>query len=185
MSKNENNVMAMSSTIQGHLYSKEGAILHGAKVTCNNQERSSLADGYYVFKDLPPGPYRVSVDLEGFQSDTQTITLRENEVAVLDFRLSKAFGSAIIQGKIYDQETGEAIGQSGTVILIRPLSNRYATIDKKGNYMFDSLPAGTYRLTTSIPEYVDTEASLTVEEGASIIHDFTCKQNKEVEPAWG
>ncbi len=185
MFKNEINVVTSTSTIQGHLYSKEGAVLHGAKVTCNNQESSSLADGYYAFKDLPPGLYRVSVNLEGFQSDTQTITLRENEVAVLDFRLSKACGSATIRGKIYDQETGEAIGRGGTVILIRPLSNRYASIDKKGNYMFDSLPAGTYRLVTSISEYVDTEASLTVEEGASIVHDFACKQNKEVEPAWG
>jgi hypothetical protein len=185
MSKNEADVVATTSTIQGHLYSKEGAILNGAKVTCNSQESTSLADGYYAFKDLPPGQYEVQVDLEGFQSVTQPVSTRENEVVVLDFHLPQAFGSATISGRIYDRETGDPIGRGGTVILILPLSNRYATLDKKGHYAFDNLPAGTYHLTTSIPEFDDTDTFLTVETGESIVHDFECKRNKEVEPAWG
>jgi hypothetical protein len=185
MSKTEADVVATTSTIQGHLYSEEGAILNGAKVSCNSRESMSLADGFYAFKDLPPGQYAVHVDLEGFQSVTQTVSTRENQVVVLDFHLPQALGSATISGQIYDRETRDPVGRGGTVILILPLSNRYVILDKNGHYAFENLPAGTYHLTTSIPEYDDTDAFLTVETGESIVHDFECKRNNEVEPAWG
>jgi len=185
MSENEAVAASATSTIQGHLYSEEGAILNGAKVACKERETLSLADGFYSFKDLPPGRYEIQVDLEGYQSATQTTSTRENEVIVLDFNLSKALGSAIISGRIYDKETNEPIECGGTIILIQPISNRYATIDGKGHYTFDNLPAGIYSLSTSIPEYDDTDAFLTVEDGESVVHDFYCDLNREVEPAWG
>ena len=139
----------------------------------------------YSFKDLPPGRYDVQVDLKGYQSSTQTASTRENEFVVLDFNLSIALGSATINGRVYDNETSEPIESSGTIILIQPISNRYATIDGKGHYSFDNLPAGTYSLSTSIPEYDDTDALLMVEDGESVVHDFYCDLNREVEPAWG
>ena len=185
MSENEAVTVSATSTIQGHLYSTEGAILNGAKVSCNDRETLSLADGFYSFKDMPQGRYEVQVDLKGYQSATQTVSTRENEVVVLDFNLSKAIGSATISGRVYDSETGESIESGGTIILIQPISNRYATIDRKGHYTFDNLPAGTYNLSTSIPEYDDTDALLTVEDGESVVYDFYCDLNKEVEPAWG
>jgi len=95
----------------------------------------------YSFKDLPPGRYDVQVDLKGYQSSTQTVSTRENEVVVLDFNLSIALGSATISGRVYDNETSEPIESSGTIILIQPISNRYATIDGKGHYSFDNLPS--------------------------------------------
>jgi hypothetical protein len=185
MSENEAVNELTTSTIQGHLYSKKGAILNGAKVSCNDRETLSLADGFYSFKDLPPGRYDVQVDLKGYQSSTQTVSARENEVVVLDFNLSEALGSAIISGWVYDRETGKPIESGGTIILIQPISNRYEPIDEKGHYAIDKLPAGTYNLSTSIPEFDDTDALLTLEDGESVVHDFYCNLNRDVEPAWG
>lgn len=185
MSEDEAVAVSATSTIHGHLYSEEGAILNGAKVFCNDQETLSLADGFYSFKDLPPGRYEVQVDLTGYQSATQTVSTREDEVVVLDFHLSKALGTATISGQVYDRETGKPIESGGTIILIQPISNRYATIDGKGQYSFDNLPAGIYSLSTSIPEYDDADARLTVADGESVVHDFYCNLNREVEPAWG
>lgn len=185
MSKNEIDAVATTSTIRGHLYSTEGALLNGAKVTCNDQETVSLADGFYAFEDLASGQYEIRVDLDGFQPGTQTVSTGENEVVVLNFYLSRAFGSASIRGQAFDQDTGEALGRGGTVILIRPVSNRYTPIDEKGHYAFDHLPAGTYRVSTSIPEYDDVNTLITVKDEECIVHDFECKRNTEVEPAWG
>ncbi len=185
MSEDEDVVVSATSIIHGHLYSEEGAILNGAKVSCHDQETVSLADGFYSFKDLPPGRYEVQVDLTGYQSATQTVSTREDEVVVLDFHLSKALGTATISGQVYDRETGKPIESGGTIILIQPISNRYTTIDGKGQYSFDNLPAGIYNLSTSIPEYDDADALITVEDGESVVHDFYCDLNKEVEPAWG
>jgi len=136
----------------------------------------------YSFKDLPPGRYDVQVDLKGYQSSTQTVSTRENEVVVLDFNLSIALGSATISGRGYDNETSESIESSGTIILIQPISNRYATIGGKGHYSFDNLPAGTYSLSTSIPEYDDTDALLTLEDGESVVHTSTVTLIEKLNP---
>lgn len=185
MSEKKAVAVSAKSTIHGHLNSKEGALLNGAKVSCSDRETLSLADGFYAFYDLPPGRYEVRVDLTGFQSETKTVSTKDNEVVVLDFNLQKALGSATISGRVYDSETGKPIECGGTIILVQPISNRYVNIDVKGHYAFDNLPAGTYSLSTSIPEYDDTDVTLTVVDGESVVHDFSCKINKDVEPAWG
>ena len=185
MSEKKAVAVSAKSTLHGHLNSKEGALLNGAKVSCNNRETLSLADGFYAFDDLPPGRYEVRVNLKGFQSETKTVSTKEGEVVVLDFDLSKALGSATISGRVYDNETDKPIEHGGTIILVQPISNRYVNIDVKGHYAFDNLSAGTYSLSTSIPEYDDTDVILTVVEGESVVYDFSCKINRDVEPAWG
>ena len=185
MSTKKADDVSSKSQIHGHLYSKENALLNGAKVSCNELETVTLADGFYVFDNLPSGNYRVVAELKGFQSETKQVSLRDNDVIVLDFYLSKALGTAKIRGRVYDKETGEPILSGGTIILILPVSNKYADIDVKGYYEFENLSADTYSVSTSIPKYDDIETILTVSDGETVTHDFFCIPNKDVEPAWG
>jgi hypothetical protein len=185
VSKDKAIIVPAKFTIHGHLYSKEGALLNGAKVSCIDHETLSLADGFYVLEDLPLGRYEVHVVLTGFQSATKTVSIKENKIVVLNFQLSKSLGSATISGWVYDSKTGKSIECGGTIILVQPISNRYANIDINGQYTFNNLPAGIYSLSTSIPEYDDADVLLTVLDGESAVHNFSCNPNIEVEPAWG
>ena len=169
--------------ISGHVYSKKGAVLNGAKVTCGEFKTLTLADGLYVFDKLPSGSFEVKVSLKGFQSETKKITI--SETSLLDFYLDIASGNANINGYVYDSDTGKPIANKGSVILILPISNKYVHIDKNGYYEFSNLSAGTYNLSTSIPEYDDCGTVLTIAEGESKENDFICKLNNTVEPAWG
>ena len=54
--------------ISGHVHSKSGAMLSGAKVTCDGIETFTLADGFYIFKEILSGTFKVSANLQGFQS---------------------------------------------------------------------------------------------------------------------
>ena len=173
------------SKLSGHIYSKSGALLNGARIMCDGFETLTLADGFYVFDDLPTRTFEVRVNLKGFQSESRKVTIRDNEVAVLDFYLSKASGTARISGRVYDSETSKPMVNRGTVILILPISNRYAHIDGDGYYEFVNLPAGTYTMSTSIPEYDDCDTVLAIADVESKVHDFFCKFNRDVEPAWG
>ena len=171
--------------LSGYVSSTDRAILNGAQVICDEFETLTLADGYYTFIELPLGMIEVTVNLKGYQSTSKKVTIKDNEHTHQNFILNKAQGTSSIKGNIRDSETNEPIVNKGTVILILPISNKYIPIDANGNYEFNNLPAGTYTLYTSIPEYDDSDIVLTLLDGESKLHDFSCKKNREVEPAWG
>lgn len=173
------------NNLSGYVHSISRIILNGAKVTCGEFESITLADGYYTFNELPARTFEVTVNLKGYQSTSKKVTIKDNEHTIQDFILNKASGTASIKGNIRDSETNEPIGNKGTVILILPISNRYIPIDENGYYEFDNLPRGTYAIYTSIPEYDDCDTVLTLIDDESKLHDFSCKKNRDVEPAWG
>lgn len=173
-----------TATIIGHVYSRSGARLNGVSVTCNDFVTTTLADGAYHFENLPPTTYVLTVALQGYQSDTQTVTITETTTHTVDFHLPKATGTASITGHVFDAETHQPL-MTGTVILILPISNRYSALTTDGSYTFLKLTADSYKLITSIPEYDDSEYDVVLAEGESKVQDINCTRNREVEPAWG
>jgi hypothetical protein len=81
-------------SITGTLLDTQDAVLPGAQVTATNVEtgvmRESLTDstGSYLFNDLRPGPYRVSISLPGFRPIVvENIRVDVNTVRRADARL--------------------------------------------------------------------------------------------------
>jgi hypothetical protein len=173
-----------TASIRGHVYSSTGARLNAASVTCNDLVTTTLADGAYRFTNLSPATYVLTVTLNGYQSATKTLIITDTTTHTVDYQLTKATGTASITGHVFDNETHHPL-KTGTIILIRPISNQYSTITTEGSYTFIKLPAGTYKLITSIPEYNDCEHRVVLAEGESHIQDIYCTRNQEVEPAWG
>jgi len=174
-----------TSKISGHISSQDGAMLKSAKVTCNWKETRALADGSFILDGLTIGTYEVTVSIQGFKSTSKTVSIREGEEVNLDFCLSKATGTAKIRGHIYDAKSKKTVERSGTVILILPVANKYKHINRNGYYEFENLPAGTYKIITSIPGYEDQDVILTVADDEIKVHDFFCKTQKIEEPPWG
>lgn len=173
-----------TASILGHVYSSTGARLNAAAVTCNDLVTTTLADGTYRFTNLSPTTYVLTVTLQGHQSATQTLIITDATTHTVDFQLTKTTGTASITGHVFDSETRQPL-KTGTIILILPISNQYSTITTDGSYTFITLPAGTYKLITSIPKYNDCEHLVVLAEGKSQIQDIYCTRNQEVEPAWG
>ncbi|MEM2210738.1 MAG: carboxypeptidase-like regulatory domain-containing protein [Nitrososphaerales archaeon] len=170
--------------IIGHVYDTKGMRLRGVRVICDGKETFTLFDGTYEFNDVKPGTYTISVTLKGFKSDSKTITLKEGETVVTNFQLSEAVGNAKIHGSVYDAETNKPI-TGGTVTLIMPISNRYASLNKNGYYEFKNLVGDTYELSVSIPGYKDEKAIVKVNDGEEKIQNFYCKPVRIIEPCWG
>jgi hypothetical protein len=173
-----------TASILGHVYSRSGARLNSASVTCNDLVTTTLADGAYCFPNLSPDTFVLTVTLKGYQSATQTLIITDATTHTVNFQLTKATGTASITGHVFDSETRHPL-KTGTIILILPISNQYSTIQTDGSYTFIKLPKGTYKLITSIPEYNDCEHEVVLTEGESKIQDISCTRNREVEPAWG
>jgi hypothetical protein len=173
------------SKISGHVNSADGAILNGAHVVCRRVETKTLADGSFLLDGLDPGRYEVTVTLQGFKPASRVVSIQEGEETTLDFSLCRATGTAKIRGHVYDAESKRTVEEGGTVVLILPVANRYRHIDRHGYYEFENLPAGTYRMLTSIPGRQDRHVTLTVAHDEVKTHDFFCKTQETEEPPWG
>jgi len=160
-------------------------MLRGAAVACGEIETKTLADGSFSLDSLDLGTYKVTVGLQGFNTASKAVTLKKGEEVTLDFSLSRATGTAKIHGRVYDVESKKAIGKAGSVILILPVANKYKDIDRNGHYEFENLPAGTYKILTSIPGYGSHDTSLKVTEGEKVTYDFPCRPIDIEEPPWG
>jgi hypothetical protein len=182
---NTQDAIVSNSRIFGHVYSEKGTPLGSAKVACNEEKTITLFDGFYEFKNVKPGTYTIVASLKGFKSDSRTVTVQKDEVITLDFRLSEAIGTAKIYGTVYDASTKKPIASGGTIILVLPITNKYALLDKNGRYEFKDLAKDSYDLWASIPGYEDERAKVTLVEGEEKVQDFFCRPIVNIEPPWG
>ena len=85
--------------VQGTVKDESGAVLPGVTVSATNLEtglvRTSVTagEGRYVIPALPPGPYKISAELQGFATATrQGVVLVLGQLATADFGLKVAGG---------------------------------------------------------------------------------------------
>jgi len=170
--------------VSGYVTSENGILLSGTKVSCNQYETTTLADGYYSLELLPQRKYDVQANLHGFISEKKTVLIEKDEIINLDFCLYRDLGNSKIVGHVFDIESNDPISV-GSVILVLPIFNRYADIRKDGRFEFSKIPAGKYKLLTSIQDYQDYNSQISVKDNETFTHNIFCKNNKVVEPAWG
>jgi hypothetical protein len=85
---------AQTSSLQGVISDASGAIIPGAVVTLTNTEttvsRQALTDqlGSYQFLQVPPGPYKVEVQLPGFSTKVSNVTLQVGQPQTLNLEMA-------------------------------------------------------------------------------------------------
>src|SRR5262245_33868129 len=80
-------------TVTGEVKDTSGAIIPGAQVTVQNtstnatREMPSNDAGIYTFTALPPGPYVVKAELQGFKTVQQGIELHVEQTVRVNFTM--------------------------------------------------------------------------------------------------
>ncbi|MEM2924089.1 MAG: carboxypeptidase-like regulatory domain-containing protein [Methanocellales archaeon] len=174
--------------ILGRVLSEDGSMLSAARVKCSpvNMEVITLFDGSYKLEYLFPGSYIVTASLKGFQSQSKNVILKENETAILDFKLPRAIGNSKIYGRVLDAETKMPVKTNVTLTLILPVTNRYAVTNKDAYYEFDKLPSDTYEIfAVPLDGYWEERAIVTLGESEVKKVDIFLKPKIIVEPPWG
>jgi len=185
MDAKESIPQSLSSGISGNVKSVDGILLSNAKVTCNETETTTLADGSFTIANLEPGTYDITISLQGHESITKSVSIQEGNKTTLSFCLPKSVGAGKIFGQIYDSESKEIVHKGGSIILVKPILNEYGQIDQNGNFEFKNLPPGTYKVLPSISGYVSSSVTLEVTDGEVKKHDFIVRPLDVVEPHWG
>ena len=87
----------LSGYISGRVIDQAGAVAVGAQVRLAREDQSpthevlSDANGQFVFADLPPGPFQLTITAEGFETQQVSGTLRPGEAYIVpDIRLAVA-----------------------------------------------------------------------------------------------
>lgn len=158
-----------------------GEGVNGVTVKLNPSFKSSIqwevvtfGDGYYVFENLPAGSYSVEIQNppNGFYVKSPSppyynITLASS-IADKNFQLAKIQPEPTysIQGFVIDQATNQKL--NNVVVKLFDISNisnpvllegvlTGAGSLNKGEYKFDELPTGSYRVKVMLPDgYVDS-----------------------------
>jgi hypothetical protein len=83
-----------STSLRGIIKDPSGALVPDAKVTLENKANGATLSatsgntGFYVFSQIPPAHYSITVSASGFANQTKTAELLVNQPATVDFTLS-------------------------------------------------------------------------------------------------
>lgn len=168
-----------SATLRGVITEDVGVLtvwipISGASIVLSpvNTEKPSISTtsgpgGDYMFEDVTPGDYTVSVNAEGYVGEEASVHLSAGADVVKNFALEPVHDeeSASLFGRVREMgEDGELTALAGATIFAvsrnvwydlhttstdfefpPPLNTGYSRISgEDGSYEFDSLPPGTY-----------------------------------------
>jgi hypothetical protein len=117
---------AFTGTITGVVTDPNSAAIPGASVRVRNEATNDVrsttttADGLYVFSQLPPGTYEVTVEMQGFSKSVRTgVGLRVNQTLELNIALQLGEVSQTVEVS------------AGVTLLDTQSANRAVTLDKQ------------------------------------------------------
>src|SRR5438270_583531 len=92
-----------AGTVQGTVKDPTGGVMQAVQVRISNPvsgfSRTATTDaaGKYVFSNLPPNPYHLSVEAQGFQMLEEDVDVRSGVPITLDLSLALAGATSTVQ----------------------------------------------------------------------------------------
>lgn len=129
------------------------------------------ADGTYTLMH-PTGDYTVEASAYGFESESTSVTIQDEETTTANFTLSE-ITQGEIAGTVTDEKSGEGIA-GAKVLLVEDANVEPVETDEDGNFSITAYE-GTYTLKVMARDYHGIELEVTVEEG-------TVEVSVELEP---
>jgi subtilisin family serine protease len=165
-------VVLLNGTITGLVYDAlTSNPIAGANVTVLELNMTTQTGGDGVYEvSVPPGTYTLEVTASGYQTATQTVSVDEAEVVVVNFGLYP-MGNGTIAGHVYDATTNEPI--DGALVWTFVSGTPVYTYTNASGYYELSVPSGTYTIYAWKPGYVQAEVeNVTVAPLETVVVDF-------------
>jgi uncharacterized membrane protein len=155
-----------------------------AKVTFFNpsldMEYSLISDenGTYIFDDLTPGTYNISVEVKG-----HIITLEEDMEFTTGQKETKDIGikPGYLLGKINSTTGDNLVGEE--IRLLDKINENITVVytDTDGNYSYKWLLPGNYTIDVDIDGFESYQEELSLTEGGSVLKNITLSPSTDVE----
>jgi Tol biopolymer transport system component len=132
--------------------------LEGAAIALKGATYTTDANGKVTVARIVAGTYPVSITKEGYQPLTSTISIVRGDNDIKMFSLSKQVEKLYsLKGSLQDAITGENL-----VDVQVSTSGQTQRTNPAGEFTFDKLTVGDYKVTFSKTGYLDKEQTLTV-----------------------
>ncbi|NKE73373.1 carboxypeptidase-like regulatory domain-containing protein [Candidatus Manganitrophus noduliformans] len=131
--------------------------------------RVTVGDGLFEFRDLTPGAYAVALSLVNYGSLNTNTTVAQGQVidlGTLQMTQGATAATGTVTGTIFDGETGLPL--EGVAISIDggpPLASTAAD----GSYQISNAPAGTILLSALRAGYITTAMTATLQPGGHLV----------------
>src|SRR5579872_5294823 len=116
---------AYFGTVSGELTDATGAVVQGGNVLLTDQQKgfsftaTSDNSGRYLFRSIPPGTYRVSAEVKGFEkvmSEPFKVDINQNVTTNLALKVAGASQTVQVEGRAQaiqteDAETGQVVNR--------------------------------------------------------------------------
>lgn len=140
----------------------------GVTVTIEGTDYSESKEtdegGFYVFTNLSAGEYTLTYKKEGYQTQTEVITLTEGEIKNMGTIIIEEIVKAIILGNVIDSK-GEPI--ESVRLKIKGIKTRYknsTSSDADGFFEFGNLEADTYVIFATKKGYKKAKQTVKLED---------------------
>ena len=140
----------------------------GVTVTIEGTDYSESKEtderGFYVFTNLSAGKYTLTYKKEGYQTQTEVITLTEGEIKNMGTIIMEEIVKAKILGNVIDSK-GEPI--ESVRLKIKGIKTRYknsTSSDADGFFEFENLEADTYVIFANKKGYKKAKRTVKLEE---------------------
>jgi hypothetical protein len=163
-------VVVTQGAVRGHVTSRSGAPLAGAKVTlrpASGEARVVETDdaGAFELADLPLGSATIDVEAKGFSPASFTVVVDPNTPSDASTSLDRVLPSAQIRGVVRDF-AGKAVAAT---VVIEPLGTT-ATVNADGSFEID-VPPGTYEVVIKARGYAPQRRRAVVEkDGVTLLN---------------
>ena len=102
-------------TVQGTVRDPTGGVMQAVQVRISNpvtgftRTTTTDASGRYIFSNLPPNPYHVSVEAQGFRTLERDVDVRSGVPITLDLTLALASATAAVDVVGHAEDLSNAI----------------------------------------------------------------------------
>jgi hypothetical protein len=148
-----------------------GDSIKGATITAVSDEdtfkTTTGTDGNYTLDDLPSATYDVTVSADGYEEEGTTVKLGTEEGIEQNFALTPLRGS--IEGYVLDADTEEPIEDAEVTV---KGTKHTTTTDKKGYYLIEDVPAGTYDVAAGTEGYKSLSKKVKAVADETVETDF-------------
>jgi hypothetical protein len=123
--------------------------------------------GAYAISGLAPGRHTVTAAMNGFASQSKTVTVTSGQNSTADFALRSSQTTGTVTGTVTSAAGGVIAGA-----VVSDNTGASATTDGSGAYSLAGLAAGSHTLTVAASGFVSQSRSVTVTAGQQTTADF-------------
>lgn len=146
----------LSGNISGQIRSTEGRGIPSACVILVDLSMKVTADsdGFYSFRDIPPGEYTLKANASGYLDAHTRVFLQPGEdLRGVDLELERIITAGWILGSVIDRENNQPLANV-SIIIRNKTGNIVASIRTNASGGFNlTLPAGVYRISADLEGY--------------------------------